>query len=131
MLKFLRIALAILLAVHVSACDRDGSPPSQTGAQTDTVPTEIGDALYGQAEYERACGRCHDEGLDGAPRTRDRAAWASRSALWEAVLFEHATNGYLEMPAMGGTSDLTEREVKAAAEYMLSITHPDLTPDPH
>ncbi len=129
MLKPLPVAFAALLAIHVSACDRGGSPVTETGE--DTALSNVGAPLDGKAEYDRVCGRCHDEGLDGAPRTGDRSAWAARSALWEAVLFEHATNGYLEMPAMGGSPDLRDRDVKAAAEYMLSITHPELAPDPH
>ena len=129
MLKSLPVALAALLAIPISACDRGGSPVTETGE--DATPSKVGAPLHGKAEYDRVCGRCHDEGLDGAPRTGDRSAWTARSALWEAVLFEHATDGYLDMPAMGGSSDLRDRDVKAAAEYMLSITHPELTPDPH
>lgn len=86
-------------------------------------------ALSGQQAYERACARCHDEGVDDAPRTGDRDAWAGRSMLWEAVLFEHAKKGYLEMPAKGGDESLTGRTVERAAEYMLSITFPEAPTD--
>ena len=113
MVKALPIALATLLTVYISACDRGNSPVRETVG--DTASSKLGAPLSGKAEYDRVCGRCHDEGLDGAPRTGDRAAWAERS----------------DMPAMGGSVDLQGREVKAAAEYMLSITHPELAPDPH
>ena len=55
--------------------------------------------------------------------------WQARSQLWDAVLLDHAITGYLEMPAKGGRTDLPEHIVKAAAEYMLRITFPDMPHD--
>lgn len=72
--------------------------------------------------YELACAECHEEGLHGAPKTGDPEAWAGRSWLWEAVLFEHAKKGYNEMPAKGGYESLSDDLVEKAAEYMLSRT---------
>ena len=76
----------------------------------------------GADAYELACARCHEEGIDGAPKTDDPEAWAGRSMLWEAVLFEHANKGYQDMPAKGGHEALTDDLVEKAAEYMLSRT---------
>ena len=59
-------------------------------------------------------------------QTRD---WADRSHLWEAVLFEHANQGFLRMPAKGGKQDLSEYDVDVAAEYMLNMSHPRLPAD--
>lgn len=106
-----RIALLIILAL-LGGCEAD-----------DPV------ALSGQQAYELACARCHDEGIDGAPRTGDSSAWAGRSPLWEAVLFEHAKKGYLDMPAKGGDESLGGTTVERAAEYMLLITFPDAPRD--
>ena len=83
----------------------------------------------GRAMYERNCKICHETGIAGAPQTNNPADWQGRSALWEAVLFEHANKGYLAMPAKGGDPDASEYDVKAAAEYMLTIAHPDLPAD--
>jgi cytochrome c5 len=41
------------------------------------------------------------------------------------VLFEHAKNGYLGMPAKGGDESLDDAAVEMAAEYMLTRTYPD------
>ena len=79
--------------------------------------------------YRQACARCHDSGVDGAPITGQTRDWADRSDLWEAVLFEHAEKGYTSMPARGGDSRLSEYEVEAAAEYMLTVTHPEMPSD--
>jgi cytochrome c5 len=82
--------------------------------------------IAGKEAYDQACARCHEEGLDGAPRTGDRDAWVGRSWLWEAVLFEHANAGYMAMPAKGGEEGLDDAEVEKAAEYMLTKTFPDV-----
>ena len=48
---------------------------------------------------------------------------------WEAVLFEHANQGFLKMPGKGGKQELSEYDVDVAAEYMLNISHPRLPAD--
>jgi len=83
----------------------------------------------GQRAYEAACASCHDSGVGGAPVTHKPGDWKTRSPLWDAVLFEHANAGYLKMPSKGGRENLTEYDVDAAAEYMLTITHPALPAD--
>lgn len=93
------------------------------GARDEPAP------LTGQQAYDQACARCHDEGVEGAPRTGDASSWADRSWLWEAVLFEHAKQGYLEMPPKGGDQSLNDAAVARAAEYILTTTFPDAQPD--
>ena len=83
----------------------------------------------GRAVYETTCKICHETGIAGAPQTRNAADWEDRSSLWESVLFEHANKGYLAMPAKGGDEDASDYDVEAAAEYMLTITHPELLAD--
>ena len=117
----------------LAACSPDGSDtPSEvsSAAPADSVQAERS-ALTGLQAYEKVCATCHAEGLDGAPATGDQQAWSERSPLWEAVLFAHANEGYLGMPPKGGAPGLTEREVSAAAEYMLTLTYPERPTDPH
>lgn len=83
----------------------------------------------GQAAYKAACAECHDKGSDGAPVTSRPEDWQERSDLWEGVLFEHARKGYIDMPPKGGNPATSDYDVNAAAEYMLTITHPELHPD--
>ena len=78
----------------------------------------------GRAIYSYACGRCHDSGEGGAPIIGDAEAWSQRSSLWAAVLFEHAQDGYLAMPAGGGESRFTRDDIEAASEYILHVTFP-------
>jgi len=84
---------------------------------------------HGKEIYELACASCHDEGIDGTPAIGDREAWSDRSPLWSAVLFEHSKDGYLDMPARGANLELTDQDVDAAGEYLLSVTYPELPLD--
>jgi cytochrome c5 len=83
----------------------------------------------GRLAFEKHCSKCHENTATDAPTARDAGDWEERSELWEAVLFEHAQKGYLEMPAKGGAGDASDYEVEAAAEYMLTITHPEMPHD--
>lgn len=83
----------------------------------------------GEKVYQHACSSCHDKGVNGAPAIGDREAWLARSPMWSAVLFEHSRNGFMEMPAKGSHEDLTDLEVDAASEYLLSETFPEMPLD--
>ncbi len=107
-------------ALLLGACATDNA------ADTNFEVTATG---YGEQAYNENCAGCHETGMLGAPVVGNTADWGSRSQLWDAVLFDHAITGYLEMPAKGGRNDLSEEAVKAAAQYMLEITYPDLPQD--
>jgi cytochrome c5 len=118
----LRVLMFFSLAVACTACQQaDRDAPAQESDDQSARPSHVTPHIA----YEHACAGCHESGKDGAPRTGDPAAWAGRSALWEAVLFEHAQKGYFKMPARGHDGRFTDDEVAAAAEYMLEFTHPD------
>ncbi len=83
----------------------------------------------GKKVYEAHCARCHESGLLGAPKSSEPSGWDPRSDLWDAVLAEHAANGYVNMPAKGGASGATEYDVDVAVEYLMSLVNPDRAPD--
>ena len=83
----------------------------------------------GRKAYDAGCAKCHDHGSQGAPVTSNPHDWAGRSNLWEGVLFEHAKKGYIDMPPKGGDASASDYDVTAAAEYMLTITHPEMPAD--
>jgi len=123
MLRILPIVLGLL-----AGCAPAGDETGQPAAAVEPAPGDESVRLTGRQAYDRICAGCHEEGLNGAPRTGDREAWANRSWLWEAVLFEHAKEGYMTMPARGGEASLDDAEVEMAAEYMLNRTFPDVRP---
>lgn len=74
----------------------------------------------GELVFNKTCKVCHAQGLNGAPILGNKKMWAKRAQQEVGVLVEHATNGFGLMPAKGGNEQLTEAEIKAAVEFMLS-----------
>lgn len=79
--------------------------------------------IDGKAVYDKACASCHDQGIAGAPKTGDTAAWKDRIAKGTPTLVKHSINGFKGdagmMPAKGGASNLSDAEVEAAVNYMV------------
>lgn len=124
--------LYLLGSVCLSGCsgERDNAATPEEIVAPAAAPAVVDAAsMSGKEAYAMACARCHDTGLDGAPITRNPSDWEDRSHLWQAVLMEHAREGYLGMPAKGGNPDLPDITVNAAVQYMLELTFPDLPPD--
>lgn len=65
------------------------------------------------------CFACHQAGLNGAPRFGDVGMWAPRIAQGKETLYQHALHGYRGMPAKGGNSKLTDKQVEEAVDYMV------------
>ena len=127
MSRLLLLAGVCVLAV---ACKQPGDDHvSQDDAVGAEAMIETAETLSGAAAYEKACARCHEQGDGGAPVTGDKDAWAGRSWLWEAILVEHAKQGYLGMPALGENMQLSDAEISLAAEHMLRQVHPEVPRD--
>ena len=122
------ILMAAIAGVVGCSVDSDEGTPTQAQQACQDYPEGSWRARYlelGRETYEKACASCHDKKVDGAPIKGDRASWAGRSPLWSAVLLKHAKSGYLDMPAKGGQTELSDRAVEAAGEYMLCETFPE------
>ena len=73
----------------------------------------------GEQIVNAQCHKCHEAGLNGAPRIGDLSAWAPRFANGVDVLVRSAIRGHGGMPPRGGMADLTDAEIRSAAIYML------------
>ena len=74
----------------------------------------------GAATYKQACVACHMTGAAGAPKLEDKAAWAPRIALGKDALYTSVLKGKGAMPPKGGQMQLSDDEIKAAVDYMVS-----------
>ena len=100
-----KVATCTLLAVMLAGC----SPAEQPG----------------QMIWQNNCQVCHGPGLAGAPRIGHRADWAKRLTQGTDTLIDHAIHGHAgrgghEMPARGGNPSLTDADIAAAVNYMIS-----------
>jgi cytochrome c5 len=86
-----------------------------------------GEGLQAYTDY---CAGCHETGMFGAPIAGDKAYWGERSPMWQAVLMQHAREGYYDMPAKGSRPEVSDAMIDRATEYMLEITFPDYPDDP-
>jgi cytochrome c5 len=81
----------------------------------------------GKDVYAAVCASCHDGGIGGAPKIRDKAAWSARLAEGMGLLYLHSLKGYTGkfgvMPARGGRADLPTELVKQGVDYMVSVSN--------
>jgi cytochrome c5 len=75
---------------------------------------------------------CHTPGLMGAPKIGDGVAWGSRLKDAGSIdgLVESAEHGKRSMPPRGGHPELTDDDLKAAIQFMLSKSGLAGTPPP-
>lgn len=82
------------------------------------------DPTVGKSVYSKTCKVCHGQGIAGAPKTGDTVTWAPRIAQGNDTLHKHAIEGFSGakgvMPPRGGSSNLTDDEVKAAVDFMVA-----------
>lgn len=87
------------------------------------APAPAAAKLTGEQVYNAACFACHAQGVGGAPKIGDHAAWAPRIAQGKATLYQHALQGFQGkagvMPPKGGRVDLSDGEIEGAVDYML------------
>ena len=83
-----------------------------------------GGTLDGKTIFGNLCTTCHANAATGAPVITDKGAWAPRVAQGLDTLVKHATEGFTgskgAMPAKGGNPALTDAQVKATVEWMIS-----------
>ncbi|SEA63022.1 Cytochrome c5 [Thiothrix caldifontis] len=87
-------------------------------AATDAVAAA--GAVDGEKVYKGLCFSCHDMGVAGSPKLGDKAAWGPRIATGMDALYTTSLNGKGAMPAKGGNPALSDAEVKAAVDWMVS-----------
>ena len=109
--------IAPLGAVYAGATGAAAQAAAAAEAAKGAVAFE--GTLDGSVIFGNLCTGCHTAGVNGAPQLT-KAAWAPRIAQGKDVLHQHAMNGYKGMPARGGNPALTDEQVMATVDWMLT-----------
>jgi len=76
----------------------------------------------GEQVVQERCQECHASGKLGAPKLGDMNDWKPRLKNGVDALIKSAIGGHNAMPARGGLANLSDAEMKAAVEFMVSKT---------
>jgi cytochrome c5 len=88
-----------------------------------SVPIEETTALAGgagEAIVTKVCAMCHSSGMMQSPKLGSADDWAPRIEKGIETLYNNAINGINMMPARGGNPSLSDDDIKAAVDYMVS-----------
>jgi cytochrome c5 len=113
-------------AVYAGDTGRAALVAAQEAAKTAAASqVAYGGTLDGKTIFGDLCQTCHTNAAIGAPLITDKAAWAPRIAQGLDTLVKHAIEGYQGkdgkvMPAKGGNPALTDAQVKATVEWIVS-----------
>jgi len=91
----------------------EAPPAAEESADSD-------DDSVGKQVVTQVCAVCHSTGMMNSPKIASAGDWAPRIEKGMDTLYTHAINGFNMMPARGGNPKLTDDEVKAAVDYMVS-----------
>ncbi len=96
------------------------SEPAIATLQEDDTAVVMEETLSdGEKIYQQACQMCHEAGVGGAPITGDAASWTDRIAKGRDKLVSSAIDGIGVMPPKGGQSQLSDKDVAAAVDYLI------------
>lgn len=109
-----RAFVVVASALVLSACGPKAPPPPTPDQALALRPSDK--RLSGL--YETSCHACHAVPGTGAPLVHDRAAWDGRYKRGEAVLLDHAIQGFNAMPATGQCATCTPDDFKALIRFM-------------
>ncbi len=109
---------------QAQAAPAEAKPAPATPAAAPAKPAAESKPAAGSAEgkavYDKICFACHAQGLAGAPKLGDKEAWAPRIKQGSATLVQSVTNGKGAMPPKAGSPSLTDAELRAGVDYMVS-----------
>ena len=133
-LAFVIPVIGIILLTQFITSDKKTDPatlaPEAVAARIQPVArVEFADAKAaagvlksGEETYKAVCAACHAQGIAGALKVGDNAAWAAHIKEGLAALAKNAINGVQSpkgvMPPRGGNPTLSDWEVTAAVVYM-------------
>ena len=110
--------------VAIAGKDNSALDAALGKAEAAAAPPQSNEVLPGDQVYQSTCIACHGAGVAGAPKFGDKAAWSARLAKGTDTLHQHAIQGFQGtngvMPAKGGRTDLSDKSIANAVDYMVS-----------
>jgi len=94
--------------------------PAAAPMQQAAAPAAGGKA-DGKGVYDKVCFACHVQSVAGSPKLGDKAAWAPRLQAGTDALVQSVIKGKNAMPPKGGNPSLSDAEIRAAVDFMLSL----------
>jgi cytochrome c5 len=102
----------------VAVGGQDNSALATLTAPKSTAAAEV--PTTGEQAFTAVCSACHSQGINGAPKIGDHAAWGPRIAQGKEALYASAIGGKGSMPARGGTT-WPDATIRMAVDYMVSL----------
>ena len=93
---------------------KDGAPAAAGAAGAPAAPADP------KTVYATTCSACHAQSVAGSPKLGDKAAWAPRIKTGTDALVKSVIGGKGAMPPKGGNASLSDADVRATVEYMVS-----------
>jgi cytochrome c5 len=97
--------------------EKPAPAPAQTAA---AAPSKPAAATDGKTVYDKVCFACHAQSVAGSPKLGDKAAWAPRIQTGMDAMVQTVIKGKGAMPPKAGNPALSEGEIRAAVEFMVS-----------
>lgn len=129
---------ALLIALALTACgkkEEQAAAPAQPAAEAakpaeaaksaeSAKPEEQAANDKGEKTFKATCAMCHQTGAAGAPIVGNKDDWGPRIAQGMPMLYDHAIKGFTGkkgmMPPKGANPSLSDDDVKAGVDYMVS-----------
>lgn len=107
------------------AAAASGAAATDNAAASGAAP--VAAAGKGKEVFDASCFACHGatSAIPFAPKVTKNDEWAPRIKQGKETLYKHAIEGYTNpqggfMPAKGGFTNLSDDDIKAAVDYMVS-----------
>ena len=100
--------------------EKPAAAPAQKQAAAPSAAQQKPAAADGKAVYEKVCIACHQVSVANSPRLGDKSAWAPRIQQGMDTLVQSVIKGKGAMPPKAGNPALSDQEIRAAVDFMVS-----------
>jgi cytochrome c5 len=94
--------------------------PAAAQAHQDHAKPAAAAAADGKSVYDKVCFACHQQSVAGSPKLGDKEAWAPRIKTGTDAMVQSVIKGKGAMPPKAGNPSLSDAEIRAAIDFMVS-----------